>query len=213
MSDLLRLLSATLMVTAIFNIYAVGTSWTETEAVKGVRRFCSWLGAIIAAMELNYCYFLFVGTAVGNAVDTFYPLGVGSAAADLSVQAGMSILAVALLFLPFAFWLLRWRRAFYDGQFERCSPAVYHAWAVRHGELRRIGRWRDAVLELLIWLEVRVSGKKASAALHYLLILLAVMILPGVALTILSIIKLAASEHLPRHPRAGDATRGWLNRF
>jgi hypothetical protein len=209
MSDLMRLLSALILATAIWNIYAVGVSWPETQALKGSRRFLSLLSAFVSASGLNYCYVL----AVWFCVNSFYPLALSETWLSLCAQSGLALLAASALFVPRSFWLLRWRRAFYDGAFAQHSPAVRHAWAMHHGEYRSTQTWQHAVIDLVIWLEVRTHRKVSSRLINLVLILLAVLIVPGATLTAMSILKLAATEHLPHHPDPGRLTRGWLKRF
>lgn len=209
MSDLLKLLGAALLLTTAFNIYAVGVSWPETEAVRGGRRFLSWLSAFVSAIGLNYCCAL----SVWFCVNFFYPLGFSETLLSLAAQAELVLLAVSVLLLPLSFWLLRWRRVFYDGAFAQHSPAVRHAWAMHHGQYRGTETWHHAIIDLVIWLEVRTHRKVPSLLINLVLILLAVLVVPGLTLTAISILKLAATEHLPHHPDPGRHTRGWLNRF
>ena len=146
-------------------------------------------------------------------MDYFHPLGFSEELRDLTAEVGLVILTLALLFAGFAIWLNHWRREHYDGGFADHGHAKYHAWAMHHQEYRGIEKWRHAILELIINLERRTTSDWRSWLPNIWLTLLAVFVFPGITFTAICIIKLAASEALPAHPNAGDATRDWLNRF
>ncbi len=209
MTDVLGLLAACIVFAAAMNIYAVAVSWPEVNAVGGVRKFLSWPSAIVSAAALQVGYFLLVVLVI----DHYRPHLFGEIVVSLGAQSALVVLAVLLGFMPFSAWLLRWRRTFYDGAFADHSAAVYHHWAIHHRDLRHVESWHDAVIDLYIWLELRTRDNKPRWFVNFLMVLLAVLVVPGVTMAVLSVMKFAASEHLPRHPDAGGAVKGWLNRF
>jgi hypothetical protein len=177
--------------------------------VRGGRRFISWLSAFVSAIGLNYCCAL----TVWFCINFFFPLGLSEALLSLAAQVGLMLLAASALLVLLSIGLLRWRRAFYDGAFAQHSPAVRHAWAMHHGEYRGTETWHHAIIDLVIWLEVRTHRKVPSRLINLVLILLAVLVVPGLTLTAISIMKLAATEHLPHHSDSGRLAQGWLKRF
>lgn len=178
---------------SIWNAFAVGRGWVETQHYGGWPKFMAWMGAIMSASGFTWCYLLLEAYAAHS----------GKWLTDQQLEGAISlgyvIIIPGVLISGLAIVVDSWARAYRTRRFSDLGVAAYNTYAQIHNTYHAFDGMGQAFTSIGRLFE---SDKKDSSndddnggglALLFVVLLVAVALLGGV-LTTATIIRYSAGR-------------------
>ena len=176
---------------SIWNSYAVGRAWVETEHEGGVHRFMAWMGYLMAGLGFSWNIFIVVG---------YFMFTEGKFTQEqlmTFMNLGYVILVPGFLFSGYAIMLESWADAYRNRTVGSMARAAWNTYANLHNTYGAVKDLPGAVSQVF---KAFTGGKKGAQGL---VLFLAIMcVLSGFIIAGVIVWRVSASYALPKRTGA-----------
>lgn len=179
------------LVISIWNSYAVGRAWVETEHEGGIHRFMAWMGYLMAGVGFSWNIFIVVG---------YFMLDSGKFTPDqfsAFLSLGYVLLVPGFLFSGYAIMLESWADAYRNRTLGSMGRAAWNTYANIHNTYSAVKDVPQAVGQVA---KAFTGGKKGAQGL--ILLLAIACLLSGFIIAGVIVWRVSASYALPKRPGA-----------